>query len=200
MSHGGRDEWRSRFWYGSSCKPTLGLSFTSRRTMRIRSILLSGIVLTAVAACLPAQRPQALEADVRREIERVNAENAAAFKRWDVAGIMALRAPDFHTITPDGRRSDRAAMETYITGLLNGIRKWNDITVTIDSLTVVGDTAVAIVRQYLDRMALRPDNQVHHVQTWVTQRETWIRSGSRWLLWRVDQLHDQRRLVDGKPQ
>ena len=168
--------------------------------MRIRSRLVSGIVLTTVAACPPTQKRQASQPDVRREIERLNAENAAAFKRWDVAGIMALRHPDFHAITPDGRRSDRAAMETYITGLLNGIRKWNDISVTIDSLTVAGDTAVAIVPQYLDRMALRPDNLVHHVQTWVTQREMWIRSGSRWLLWRVDQVRDQRRLVDGKPQ
>ncbi len=31
---------------------------------------------------------------------------------------------------------------------------------------VVGDTAVAVIWQFLDRMALRPDNQVHHVQTW----------------------------------
>ncbi len=33
----------------------------------------------------------------------------------------------------------------------------------IDSLHVVGDTAVAIVWQFVDRMALRPDNRVHHV-------------------------------------
>src|SRR5262249_41845837 len=110
------------------------------------------------------------------------------------------RAPDFHTITPDGRTSDRAEMETYITGLLNGIKKWNETTFTIDSLTVAGDTSIAIVKQYADRMALRPDQQVHHVQTWVTQRETWIRSNGRWLLWRVDQLHDQRRLVDGRAE
>jgi hypothetical protein len=53
--------------------------------------------------------------------------------------------------------------------------------------------------QYLDRLALRPDNQVHHVETWATQRETWIRIGSQWFLWRVDQVRNQRRLVDGKP-
>ena len=83
---------------------------------------------------------------------------------------------------------------------MNGIRTWNGLTFTIDSLTVGGDTAFAVVAQHLDRMALRPDNLVHHVETWVTQRETWIRSGSRWLLWRVDQLRDQRRLVDGEPK
>jgi len=51
---------------------------------------------------------------------------------------------------------------------------------------VVGDTALAMMRQYADRMALRPDNAVDHVQTWITQRETWIRSNGRWLMCRVD--------------
>jgi hypothetical protein len=48
-------------------------------------------------------------------------------------------------------------------------------------------------------MALRLDNQVHRVETWVTQRETWVRHDGTWLMWRVDQLRDQRRQVDGKP-
>jgi ketosteroid isomerase-like protein len=138
-------------------------------------------------------------AETRAQLERWYAENINAFRRWDLRGVMALRAPDFHSVTPDGRTHDRAAMERYTEGLLNGIREWNKVTFAIDSLRVVGDTAIAIVSQHLDRMALRPDNQVHHVQTWVTQRETWIRSGTRWLLWRVDQLRDQRRLVDGRP-
>lgn len=90
-------------------------------------------------------------------------------------------------------------MERYTAGFMNGVRKWNAQTVTIDSLDVRDDTAFATVTQHLDRMALRSDNLVHRVETWVTQRETWVRSGSRWLLWRVDQLRNQRRLVDGKP-
>ena len=84
-------------------------------------------------------------------------------------------------------------------GIMNGIRKWNQLTLVIDSITVVGDTATAVVWQFLDRMALRPDNQVHQVQTWVTQRETWLYQGGRWLMWRVDQLRNQRRLIDRRP-
>jgi ketosteroid isomerase-like protein len=136
---------------------------------------------------------------IRAELERLYDQNTAAFLRWDFGAVMALRAPDFHTITPDGAVRDRAAMEQYIQGVMNGIKTWNSITFAIDSLRVAGDTAFAIVTQHLDRLALRPDNQVHHVETWVTQREAWVRYGSRWLLWRVDQLRDQRRLVDGQP-
>ena len=90
-------------------------------------------------------------------------------------------------------------MENYIEGFLNGVKEWKSMNFTFDSIRVARDTVSAIVSQHLDRMALRQDNAVHRVETWVTQRETWIRSGGKMLLWRVDQLRDQRRMVDGKP-
>lgn len=159
------------------------------------------VVWMTLVACAPARgsRGQDPDGSLRAELERRYAENAAAFMRWDLQAIMVLRAPDFHTVTPDGVRNDRAAMERYTEGLLNGIKKWNKITLSIDSLRVAGDTAFVIMSQHLDRMALRPDNQVHHVETWATQREAWIRVRSQWLLWRVDQVRNQRRLVDGRP-
>ena len=158
-------------------------------------------VWMTLAACAPARssREQDPNASVRAELERRYAENAAAFMRWDVQAVMALRAPDFHTVTPEGVTNDRSAMERYTQALLNGIKKWNLLTQSIDSLRVVGDTAFVIMSQHLDRMALRPDNQVHHVETWATQREAWIRVRSQWFLWRVDQVQNQRRLVDGRP-
>ncbi len=113
--------------------------------------------------------------------------------------FLEASAPDFHTVNAEGTFRDRAAMETYTIGILNGVKKWNRIEFTIDSLRVVGDTAFAIVSQHLDRMALRPDNAVHHVETWVTQRETWVRTSGLWLMRRVDQLRNQRRVIDGRP-
>jgi Domain of unknown function (DUF4440) len=154
-------------------------------------------------ACAPAKvdgQGAPRVADVRAELERLYAANTDAFFRRDLPGVMALRAPGFHAVTPDGVRHDRAEMEAMIGGLMNGIREWKTQSLKIDSLTVVGDTAFATVSQHLDRMALRQDGQVHHVETWVTQREIWVREGSRWLMWRVDQLRDQRRLIDGEPR
>lgn len=165
-----------------------------------RSIWLA--LVTAVLASTTAsgqKAPESNVAHIRAELTRLYAENSEAYKRGDLAAVMRLRAPDFHTLTPDGQRRDRAGMEQYIQGIMNGIQKWNSLTLTIDSLHVIGDTAFAIVSQHLDRVALRPDNQYHHVETWVTQRETWVRHGGTWLMWRVDQLTNQRRLVDGKP-
>jgi ketosteroid isomerase-like protein len=163
------------------------------------------LFILAAASSAPAQSSSSAAAkgtvtEARAELEKAYQENTAAFMRWDLAAVMALRAPDFHTVTPDGATQDRQAMEQYITGIMNGVKKWNKIDFTIDSLDVRGDTAFATVSQHVDRMALRPDNLVHHVETWVTQRETWVRRDARWLMWRVDQLRNQRRLVDGQPQ
>lgn len=68
---------------------------------------------------------------------------------------MALRTPDFHTVSPDGVAQDRAAMEQYTTGLLNGIKNWNTIELTIDDLEIAGDTAIVTLSQHLDRAAAR---------------------------------------------
>ena len=160
--------------------------------MRLALLILSACAAMVTRAS--AQSPAAGDrrAAVRAELAARYAENAAAFMKWDVDAVMSLRAPDFYTIGPDGTRNDRAAMAQYTRGLLNGIRKWNKLEQNIDSLDVVGDTAIVTMSQHLDRMALRPDNEVHHVETWATQREVWVRIGGKWFLWRVDQVRDQR--------
>lgn len=139
-------------------------------------------------------------ATVRREIEAWYDENTAAFLAEDVDAIMALRTEDFQTVAPDGAVRDRAEMEQYTVGFLNGVERWIDMEFELDSLTVSGDLARAVVHQHLDRMALRPDNQVHHVETWATQNETWRRTPEGWRLHRVEGVRDQRRLVDGREE
>lgn len=137
--------------------------------------------------------------EARRGIEEGYRRNREAFLARDVKSIMALRTEDFYTIGPDGKQVDRASMETYTTGLLNGIKRWMEIDFKIDSLALDGREADAIMKQHLIRMALRPDNKVHRVETWATQRERWRLTSDGWKLAKVDQVRDQKRLVDGKP-
>jgi ketosteroid isomerase-like protein len=137
-------------------------------------------------------------AGVRRELRQWYEENNRAFLAKDLAAIMALRTEDFHTLAPDGARNNGAAMEQRTQGLLNGIERWISLEFDLDSIAVSGDTARAVVRQHLVRMGLRPEG-VRHVETWATQRETWRRTPGGWKLYRVDNVRDQRRLIDGKP-
>ena len=140
-----------------------------------------------------------MESTVRAELEQAYARNRAAMLAKDVAAAMALRTEDFHSIGPDGRTNDRATMEGYIRNFLAGVQRWIAIEEEIQDIELNGNEAAATVRQHLIRMQLRSDNRVHHVETWVTQRETWRRTPEGWKMARVDQIRDQRRLVDGQP-
>lgn len=170
--------------------------------MTNRLILAAFCVAGCAQPAVPAPQPRTNAADVstvRHELEQRYEENRRAFLAKDVAAIMALRTEDFHTVSPDGVVNDRAAMERYTRGFLSGIDRWISQSIEIDSLDVSGDLAKAVVRQHLDRMALRSDGKVHHVETWVTQREIWRRTPAGWKLYRVDSIRDQRRLIDGQP-
>jgi ketosteroid isomerase-like protein len=156
------------------------------------------LALMLAAACATASPPPA-EATVRAELERAYARNEAAMMAKDVAAVMALRTEDFHAVTPDGMTHDRAAMEGYTRNFLAGVQRWIGLEENIESIVLNGDEAAATVRQHATRMHLRADNRVHHVETWVTQRETWRRTADGWKLALVDQVRDQRRLVDGQP-
>ncbi|MEP7026968.1 MAG: nuclear transport factor 2 family protein [Candidatus Eisenbacteria bacterium] len=138
-------------------------------------------------------------ASVRRELVQRYEANRRAFLAKDFGAIMALRTNDFHSVTPDSAVHDSAEMALATQGLLNGIDRWIALTFDIDSLEVEGDLARTVVRQHADRMALRGDGLVHHVESWVTQRETWRNTAGAWKLYRVDGLRDQRRRIDGKP-
>lgn len=163
-------------------------------------LVLFAVCCARPSASPPSQPPGTVDtSDVRREIELWYDENTRAFRAEDVDAIMALRTGDFHTVTPDGRVQDRAAMEQYTIGFLNGIERWISLSFDIDSLELSGDLARAVVRQHLVRMALRPDGRVHHVETWATQNETWRKTPDGWKLYRVDEVRDLRRLVDGQP-
>jgi ketosteroid isomerase-like protein len=156
--------------------------------------------MTLGACRTPKPSPSREAATVRQQLERQYELNRQAFLNEDLDAIMALRTDDFHTVDANNQTRNRAGMRQYTEGLLNGIERWNDLTFKIDSLEIVDDEARAIVRQHLDRMALRPDGKVHHVETWATQREIWLRTPAGWKLRRVDSVRDRRRLVDGKEE
>jgi hypothetical protein len=165
------------------------------------SFLISILVATPAAGAQQAARAEdSVTSRVRRELEDAYRKNIQAFQSKHIEAVNALRAPDYHTVGADGATRDRDAMTQYTIGLFNGVKEWISTTMDIDSLHVEGDLAIAIVRQHWVRRALRPDAQVHHIETWVTQRETWRKAATGWLLFRVDNLRDQKRLVDGKPE
>ena len=95
-------------------------------------------LVLASGATAPTQGDGTDTTLIRKELEAWYQENSSAYQRWDFDAIMALPTPDFHAIMPDGTTRDRAGMELYIRGFLNGVKQWNRLTFTLDSLRVSG--------------------------------------------------------------
>lgn len=136
---------------------------------------------------------------VRKAIEDWYDRNMAAFKAKDVAAIMALRADDFHTVTPDGRVNTRADMETRTRLFLERIDHFISQDNQIGTIEVEGDSASADITQKTVRMQRFPDGTLHKVESAAVQRETWKKTAEGWKLYRVDNIRDGGLLVDDKP-
>jgi len=136
---------------------------------------------------------------VRKAIEEWYDRNIEGFRTKDVAAIMALRADDFHTQTPDGRVNTRADMEAYTQTFLARIDHFISQDFDIGTIEVEGDLASADVKQKTVRMQRFPDGTLHEVDSRVIQRETWKRTADGWKMYRVDNIRDGELLVDGQP-
>lgn len=155
----------------------------------------------AALLCCAAAGCESREARVRRELEVRYTENSAAFKAKDTTAVYVLRASDFHTQTPDGVTHSFDEMRAYTRRLFEMIAQFDSIAFRIDSLGFRGDTAVVLAFQYTSRLqrlpGVAPDSALHHVTMSVVQREQWAPSDRGWLLWRVDEIRDQERWIDG---
>ena len=171
---------------------------------QLRSILL-GLLLPTVAGagCHSARAPSVLPDDslatVRRELAARYAENESGFRARDPDRVMRLRHPNFHTITPDGKVSNREQMYERTRRFMGRVEQFDSLSEVITSLTLQGDPAHAVVDQRTVRKQRFPDGTLHEVKTSVVQRESWIRTADGWLFWRVDQIKDGTTLVDGEP-
>ena len=146
-----------------------------------------------------AQDPDSVVSRVKRELAERYRENEAGFFARDPDRVMQLRHPNFHTIAPDGRVSQRDQMYERTRAFSARVERFDSLSETIVALTLSGDTAHATVEQRTVRQQRFPDGTLHEVRTSVTQRESWIRTPQGWMMWRVDQIRPGPTLVDGAP-
>ncbi|MFL6845614.1 MAG: hypothetical protein ACJ8ER_12120 [Allosphingosinicella sp.] len=112
--------------------------------------------------------------------------------------MIALRTADFSAVTPDGAVHDAAEMAGATRGMLANLQKWELLSFEIGPATRSGDEVSADIGQHSIRLQLRSDGQVHRIENWVTQRETWLATPADLRLRRVDNLRDQKVLIDGE--
>lgn len=153
-----------------------------------------GSLTTAGAAPATADAVEA----VREELKARYAENEAGFFARDPDRVMRLRHPDFHTITPDGKVSNREQMYQRTRDFIGRIERFDTLSETIMGLTLEGDTAHAVVSQRTVRQQRLADGTLHEVRTAVVQRESWKKTSEGWMMWQVDEIQPGMTLVDGQ--
>ena len=161
-----------------------------RGTVRRGSIRIDERTFTRTAVERPAT------AEVRRAIFAAYEALADAVQRKDLEAFQALRTNDFATIPPDSPPRNAEWMAGRAAGLLAGIQPPIKTRNDIITLTVRGDEAIAVVRQYFSRRQPNREGVVRRVDTAVTQRETWRRTPAGWKLTFVDEVHDLTRWAE----
>jgi ketosteroid isomerase-like protein len=158
------------------------------------------LALSLGCATAPPLPCSADPATARKEVESAYVENGAGFKARDPDRVMRLRHPDFHTVTPDGRVNTRSDMDTRTRMLIERVVEFQMISEVIESFSLHGDTAIAVVRQHTIRTQRMQDGEPHKLESTVTQREWWRCTADGWRMWRVDEIGDGTVLIDGRPR
>jgi hypothetical protein len=90
-------------------------------------------------------------------------------------------------------------MEQYSRQFLESNQPPYDIRVTIQQLTVSENQLIAVADVFQEATRYRElEGRRRKVDTSVLQRETWAKTAAGWKLKSVDNVHDQKRFVDGK--
>jgi hypothetical protein len=124
---------------------------------------------------------------------------AKAMDERNLEKILSFKTSDFHSIGPDGRVLDNITMKEYSSQFItNNIPPYN-IKNTILKLRLSDNKIVAVV-DVLQEVERKREllGKVRDVKTTVLQTETWIFTNKQWKLKIVDNVHDQKRFVDGK--
>jgi ketosteroid isomerase-like protein len=142
------------------------------RGMKLIPVLMMmvGLAVGPAAAATVADRV-ADDADVAREIERLEQQLVTAIEAKDLATYQKLVAEDYVAVGAAGEQTRTQAMEAYRSGALSlpGL-KIGDIKVH-----VYGDTAMISARTYGDRVekGKTVPNRVRYMRIWMKREGTW---------------------------
>lgn len=163
-------------------------------------IQFSLVFLTLIVICLPAVAARAQDdQDVRKELETQYQKLAEAHDRKDLKAIVGLKTSDFHAFFTDGRVGDSKLMEQYSKEFLERNQPPFNLRFTIQKLTVSYNKLIAVAEVFQEAARYQDlTGKRRKVETSVIQREIWAKTPDGWKLKSVDNIHSQKKFVDGK--
>lgn len=164
--------------------------------MELRSTL---VILAIFSSSLGSAQDQSVIDSVKSILTKRYEALAAAMEERNLDKILSFKTDDFHAIGPDGKIMDNLTMKEYSRQFItNNIPPYN-IKNTITNLRVSVNRNVAVADVLQESTRKRELlGKVREVSTSVRQTETWILHKGEWKLKLVDNVHDQKRYVDGK--
>ncbi|HEY3412131.1 MAG TPA: nuclear transport factor 2 family protein [Armatimonadota bacterium] len=147
---------------------------------------LAAIALACVAALAPAAR--ANDAAVKAELDRLNDKLIDATRRKDTRALMALMTPDFQMKKTTGGWVNRARTEALLRKswpAIAGFRSWRT---DIRNLKTSGNTATAIVEDYVVADMKDSKGGIHVVTMQTIARQEWRRTDGAWRFRRMEDL------------
>ncbi len=134
---------------------------------------------------------------VRRALEAQYTKVAEAQKNKDIEAMRALRTADFTVKAANGETWDLEKSLNYSRAGFQQIQSVIEVSNTIETLTINGDEAVAVVHQRFSRMQVKA-GKLRKVETEAQQRETWVNTPDGWKLKLIDDVRPGVWVVDGK--
>lgn len=178
----------------------LGSSLRLSPALAVALAALVGGCATGSPSALAPRGQAASPQSLREALAAAYEHNRRALLSNDAAAVLALRTGDFQVVTPDGTIHDAREMSAFTHNLLANVERWEALSFDIETLEPRGNEVAADVRQHSIRIMRRGEGKTRRVENWVTQRETWLRTPAGWKIRRMDNIRDQRVLIDGVPR
>jgi ketosteroid isomerase-like protein len=135
---------------------------------------------------------------VRQELEAAYEEAGRAYREKDAASVLDRVTADFTQRMPDGQTISLSEAEAALTEWFATTDNVSRYSVQIDSLTVQGEEAVAVVKETVTTTFADPTGKSHERAQTNTARVTWLQTERGWQI-RHSEYLTAKMTVDGKP-
>jgi Domain of unknown function (DUF4440) len=179
-----------------STHPTVGMSAV-RRMLFIVTLSVACVTTLASAPSGSLGDSKLKPKPIRAALEARYKAISEAYRLRDPDTVLRLRTHDFRAVMPSGQVWDAATSAEYTHQGFAQVETTLVLSFGLGTIDVLGDTAAAEIDQHWVRRQ-RKAGALRLVDTRAHQRETWLRRGGGWLLWRVDHVAPGPWIVDGK--
>jgi hypothetical protein len=161
---------------------------------RVAAAVLTLIMLASLCSARAGDTP----ASARKAIQAGYDRMAAAAGRRDVDGWLALKTPDFVSVSLDGTENGLEGRRTMMRLVFATVERVKARTVIVGFKLLSPSRARAVVHDHTEMTFARPDKKVSTMIIDTDAESTWIKTPAGWRESRSRSL-EERGTLDGRP-